>query len=417
MVPVDAPTRNPGPPADFGPAGAPAQALPDEGGAEPRMKRSGASVIRENLLRLRADRELTQGQLAENAGLSRVTVGKIERGLVAPKTLTLAHLARALRTSLGDLALPVRPLRSVRFRARSRMHGREQILAEVSRWLDAYRMLERVLDDRRPFRFDSTRRRRKPLDPVAAARATRKAAGIAPDGPIPDICRLLEDGGVKVLRLNKKRDSFFGLSVGPVDGGPGIVVNTWDRLSVERWIFTAAHELGHLLLHPDEYDATVVRHPAAAEREADRFAGEFLMPEAAFAPVWNSTWGCPVEQRVLQVKRFFRVSYLTVLDRLVATERESAAVREKFRSRYRERYGRTLSMTDEPEALAESAFTWNSGRADEPAGLSEFDFTGNRLHQLLRSALLAGEVSMSRGAEILGLPLREMRVWVRGWIR
>lgn len=416
MEPVSAPTRNPGLSADIGPGGTPA-APPDERGAEPRMKRSEASGIRENLLRLRADRELTQRQLAEKAGLSRVTVGKIERRLVVPKTLTLAHLARALRTSLGDLALPVRPLRSVRFRARCRMHGREQILAEVSRWLDAYRVLEQALDDRRPFRFGSVRRRRKPADPAAAARAARRAVGIALEASIPDICRLLEDGGVKVLRLNKKRDSFFGLSVGPVDGGPGIVVNTWERISVERWIFTAAHELGHLLLHPDEYDATVARHPAATEREADRFAGEFLMPEAAFAPVWNSTWGCPVEQRVLQVKRFFRVSYLTVLDRLVAAERESATVREKFRSRYRERYGRTLSMTDEPEALGESAFTWTSRRADEPTGLSEFDFTGNRLHRLLRKALLAGEVSMSRGAEILGLPLREMRVWVRGWIR
>lgn len=375
------------------------------------------NCIPANLARLRLDRGLTQAQLAEKARISRVAVGKIERGLVVPRTLTLAHLARALRTSLGDLALPVRPLRSVRFRARSRMHGREQILAEVSRWLDAYGMLEHALNDRRPFRFDSIQRRRKPVDPVAMARAARKAVGIAPDAPLPDICRLLEDGGVKVLRLNKKRDSFFGLSVGPVDGGPAIVVNTWDRISVERWIFTVAHELGHLLLHADEYDATVTGHPAATEREADRFAGEFLMPEAAFTPVWNSTWGCPVEQRVLEVKRFFRVSYQTVLYRLVATERESAAVWGKFRSRYRERYGRTLGRTEEPEALAESAFAWDSRRAGEPNGLSEFDFIGNRLHRLLRQALLAGEVSMSRGAEILGLPLREMRAWVRGWIR
>jgi len=30
----------------------------------------------------------------------------------------------------------------------------------------------------------------------------------------------------------------------------------WERLSVERWIFTAAHELGHLLLHLDAYDVS-----------------------------------------------------------------------------------------------------------------------------------------------------------------
>jgi hypothetical protein len=32
------------------------------------------------------------------------------------------------------------------------------------------------------------------------------------------------------------------------DGGPAVVVNVWGRLSVERWIFTAAHELGHLMI-------------------------------------------------------------------------------------------------------------------------------------------------------------------------
>ncbi len=62
----------------------------------------------------------------------------------------------------------------------------------------------------------------------------------------------------KLLLLETTQDSFFGLSVGERDGGAAVVVNTWDRISVERWIFAAAHELGHLLLHPAEYrrDAT-----------------------------------------------------------------------------------------------------------------------------------------------------------------
>ena len=93
------------------PEGAPA----DEDGTDARAYRSETSCIRENLLRLRVDRELTQAQLAAKAGLSRAAVGRIERGEVVPKTQTLAALAVALRTSLGDLALPVRPLRSVRF--------------------------------------------------------------------------------------------------------------------------------------------------------------------------------------------------------------------------------------------------------------------------------------------------------------
>ena len=86
-----------------------------------------------------------------------------------------------------------------------------------------------------------------------AARTARRNAGLRDEEPILDICGLLEGNGVKLLLLEKQRDSFFGLSVTADDGGPVVVVNTWDRISVERWIFTAAHELGHLLLHPAEY--------------------------------------------------------------------------------------------------------------------------------------------------------------------
>jgi len=57
-----------------------------------------------------------------------------------------------------------------------------------------------------------------------------------------DVCELLEDNGVKVYPLCIANDEFFGLSVAKDDGGPAVVVNVWERISVERWIFTAAHD-------------------------------------------------------------------------------------------------------------------------------------------------------------------------------
>ena len=181
------------------------------------------------------------------AGLSRVALGRIERGAVLPRAKTLHALATALAVPVGDLVTPVRPLESVRFRARAQVRSREQILAEVSKWLQAYAWLEDDLDERPAFSFD----RAQPAagdPPAALARAARQTVKVPPDAAVRDICGLLEGGGVKILLLETKRDSFFGLSVGQRDGGPAVVVNTWDRISVERWIFTAAHELGHLLL-------------------------------------------------------------------------------------------------------------------------------------------------------------------------
>ena len=369
--------------------------------------------IAANVARLRLDRQLTQGQLAARAGISRMAVGKIERGAVVPRAGTLGDLAAALAVPVGELVTPVRPLASVRFRARAQVHGREQILAVVSKWLDAYCWLEAELDVRQPFRFQAASA--VGGTPTEVAQGVRTAVGLQAAEPVRNVSRLLEDNGVKLLLLETTRDSFFGLSVGKRDGGPALVVNTWDRISVERWIFTAAHELGHLLLHPSEYRREATEMPAEPEREADTFASAFLMPEAAFSVEWDSTGGHSLLVRVLKVKRIFRVSYMTVLHRLVETRRETSEVWRAFQRQHRERFGKTLRRIEEPEALQKSEFTWNWRRSGEPAGLSEHDFSEDRLSRLVRRAVEKERISLGRAAEILGLTRDEMRQQSHQW--
>ena len=227
---------------------------------------------------------------------------------------------------------------------------------------------------------------------------------------------LLEENGVKLLLLETRRDSFFGLSVGARDDGPAVVVNTWDRISVERWIFTAAHELGHLLLHPDEYRRDVMELPVQTEREADVFAREFLMTETAFDSEWEETRGHSLLVRVLKVKRIFRVSYKTVLYRLVESGRETSDVWRAFQGQHRGHFGKTLRKTDEPDALGASEFAWNWSRSGEPAGLNQHDFIEDRLSRLVRQALERGRISLGRAAEILGITRQEaMRKQAREW--
>ncbi len=376
----------------------------------------GEATIAANVARLRLDRRLTQEALATKAGLSRVALGKIERGSVVPKAQTLDALAKALAVPVGELVTPVRPLESVRFRARTQVHAREQILAEVSKWLDAYAGLEANLDERLPFRFEEGMSVNRYSSPEKTAQAARQAVRLGSEEPVRDICGLLEENGVKLLLLETNRDSFFGLSVGSRDHGPAVVVNTWDRISVERWIFTAAHELGHLLLHQDEYQRDATDLPTETEREADAFASEFLMPEAAFAAEWDETYGHSLLVRVLKVKRIFRVSYKTVLYRLVESGRETSDVWRAFQGQHRGHFGKTLRKTDEPEALHKSEFAWNWSRSGEPAGLSEHDFVEDRLSRLVRRALEEEHISLGRAAEILRLTRDEMRQKAREWV-
>ena len=373
--------------------------------------------IAANLARLRLDKDLTQEALALKAGVSRVALGRIERGAVVPRAKTLQALAEALGVPVSELVRLVHPLESVRFRAKAQVRSREQILAEVSRWLQAYAWLEAELGERPAFSFDRGRPANGELAPATVARAARQAVGVAPDEAVRDICGLLEAGGVKLLLLETKRDSFFGLSVGQHDGGPAVVVNTWDRISVERWIFTAAHELGHLLLHPHEYQREATALPEDAEREADEFASEFLMPDQAFEREWEATSGHSLLSRVLKVKRIFRVSYKTVLYRLVQSRRETPKVWQAFQSQHRAYSGKTLRKADEPRAIGKSEFAWSWGRAGEPAGLTRHDFMEDRLHRLVRLAVEGGHISLGRAADILGRDREDMRRLAAEWAK
>jgi Zn-dependent peptidase ImmA (M78 family)/DNA-binding XRE family transcriptional regulator len=373
---------------------------------------SDGKVIGHNLARLRLDRDVSQDEIASKAGISRLALGKIERGEVVPRAETLAALARALNATTAELFTAVHPLHTVRFRA-PKVKGRQQILADVSRWLEDYCWLEQELKATKKFPLDRLRAER--TKPENLPKRVREAMGLDAKAPIRDICGLLEDHGVKVLLLDKKSDAFFGLSVAEEDGGPAVVVNRWERISVERWIFTAAHELAHLLLHQGEYIRDESEEPERAEREADAFASQFLMPEAAFASEWEETNGHPLLDRVMKVKRIFRVSYKTVLYRLVETDRFPRDVWRIFQRQHARRFGKTVSKADEPNPLAASEFSWNWSRAGEPDGVSEYDFMEDRLHRLVRRALGRKVISLGRAAEILRISRDDMRRRAADW--
>jgi len=381
----------------------------------------GYEVIGSNLLRLRHAKGLTQQQMAEAAGLSRVGYRNIETGKSAPKVETVRSLACALEVSVQQLVSQVHQIRQVRFRSRKALRSREQILAEVGRKLTDVRELEEALDDKQPFRLSGLS---KPLTcagkqrAIATAAAVRKALGRRKDEPIRDICGLLESNGIKVFSVRLASNDFFGLSVGPDDGGPAIIVNTWDRISVERWIFSAAHELGHLILHLDAFDVLETDEDEQQEKEANTFASHFLMPENVFRKEWDETNGLPFISRVLKVKRMFHVSYKTVLFRLKETN-PNINVWRLFQNGYLHRFGRTLKGFDEPNALEASDYRSGapeSQRAGEPFHLAAEDFLQDRLWRLVRRGVEGGKISLSRGAEILDLPLDEMRLTTRGWV-
>ncbi len=379
------------------------------------------STLAINLRRLRTAKDLTQESIAGKAGISRAAYRKIETGKSEPRVRTLQAIAGALGVGIQELVAPARELKAVRFRSLKRLRSREQILVEAGRWLADFNEVEESLGDKTVNRLkDISFCGRPSADlPVQAAVQVRELFGIGPGEPIRDICGLLEANGIKVGSVPIASHDFFGLSIAPSDGGPAIVVNTWDRISVERWIFTAVHELGHLVLHLSDYDVRQTDETEDHEKQANAFAAAFLMPEEAFRKEWNETYGLPLVGRVLKVKRIFRVSYRTVLHRLAAGGAVPGNVWARFQADYQRRSGRTLLRDDEPEALARDAFRAGFPEnlvSGEPEHLSHVDFPGDRLSRLVRMAIEGEKISLGRGAEILRRSIQEMRDISASWV-
>ena len=358
-----------------------------------------------NVRRCRIAGKLSQTALAKASGISLPAIRNIEQARHTPRMRTVHAIAQALKVPLQDLFRQTGELRTVRFRATRRMQNRENILAQVSHWLENYLYLESLLAAGQTFRLSDVGSHWAGKDPVGAANACRVALGLREAEPIHDLCGLLEHAGVKAFLLPTASDGFFGLSIGLADGGPAMVINIRDRIPVERRIFSAAHELGHLILHPEAYDVTLTEESAAEEREADRFAGHFLMPDTGFCKEWAETAGLPLVDRVFKVRGIFRVSYKTVLFRLLELGTVDDRIWVRFQSAFQQRFHRKLPFREEPMGLDPA----------EPFGMSPFEFSGDRFSRLIRQAIEEEKISLSRGAEMLDVSLADMQDLMASW--
>jgi Zn-dependent peptidase ImmA (M78 family)/transcriptional regulator with XRE-family HTH domain len=355
-----------------------------------------------NLMRLRKLNNMTQQDVADAAGISRVAYRNLEKGDAEPREGTLQALAKALNASAFDLLAPVPKLQSLRFRANKEMSTQQkaqgnQVVVRTGNWLQDFNELETALNDHRPNRLKTFRKGTKPK---SAAQKLRKQL-IGPSTGcdcITDICELLEEAGIKIFMFDFQMPDCSGLSIGPADGGPAIAINTGKGMSVERQIFSIAHELGHLVMHQESYGKQSDELTQEEENEADAFAAEFLMPEELFSKEWSENRGLHWVDAILKTKRHFRISSQSVIRQLIQMGKaEHPTAYKKFRADYKERFGKELHWKEEPRPL-------------DPLDLME-----DRLDSLVRDALDQELITVSRAAEILDLHIEEMRERMKSW--
>ena len=290
--------------------------------------------------RLTLARELaaySKKDLAEAIGRAPSAVTQYEAGLSRPSGAVLDACANVLDVPVGFFAagrprlqLDVgdahfRSLRSARAGERRQALTMVELVWELTEQLTRYVRLPTV---------DLPDLSGSLVDPASAARAVRAAWMVAP-GPVPHMVRLLESRGLIVAFLDfsgSGRIDAFSTAA----GGRPIIVLTTDRGTMLRTRFTAAHELGHLVLHAD-----VIPGDVAHERQADAFAAEFMMPATEIADELPTRIDLPA---LLKLQQRWGVSVAALLYR----SREVGVLTEASYKRAMMRISRLGWRTREP---------------------------------------------------------------------
>lgn len=372
----------------------------------------GVENIPANLLRYRKAKGITQQQCAKDIGISRQAYSAIEAGKSAPKSGTLVSIARALDSSVPDILADPPSFSSLRFRSNKSMRKRDEahrdiLLHEFRRWLDDYAFLEELLGVRSSWEIQGVEEN----EPVRAAEAVRDVLDLEEEEPIDDIIGLLEAAGTKIFTREFGLPQVFGFSAGVADMGPAIAVDTSSDVTIERQVFTAAHELGHLVMHQGSYTGLTGDESDKEEVQANNFGSHFLLPRAAFERELNESSGLALVDFVLHVKRKFRISYKTVLLRLVKEYNQPESLYQRFYVAYKQKYGGSLKGHVELDPLQDPIAP---REVAEP--LTIHDFVESRLARLVKQAYEKELISASRAAEILQIPLDEMRGLESNWV-
>lgn len=160
-------------------------------------------------------------------------------------------------------------------------------------------------------RYDIPRYLADGHNPVDAAAMIRMAWNV-PDGPITNLTRLVEQAGAVILEANFGSNIIDGTSLCLGGLPPLIFINK--NLAADRYRFTLAHELGHVVMHdvPNEY----------MEPQANLFAGALLMDDLSFRRSYSETChGKPSLRGLMQMKRRWNVSVGSMIYRLGVLEK------------------------------------------------------------------------------------------------
>ena len=243
-----------------------------------------SSLNPEMVILAREFRGITQGDLARKIGISQAKVARIEGGILTDVSHEiLTSIANALefpepfftqnedRIGFGSSAYFYRKKADVSAADRKRIQGVVNLLRlSVKKFIG---FVEIGVKKPLPFYEPDYEYGHDPKKVAQALRGVWKL----PDGPIANLTTLIESAGVIIIACDFGTRSMDATSLRLTESPPLIFIN--NDIPGDRWRWTLAHELAHLVMHDIPHEKM--------EDEADAFASEFLMPELEIKPQFS----------------------------------------------------------------------------------------------------------------------------------
>jgi len=259
------------------------------------------------MLRLARDaREATQEDLANWSGVTQALISKVENGLTQPSEEVVEKIAAALRFPRAFFFQQERAMGFPPFHYRKRTRLGAKALARINASMNIRRQhvaklmrsYEReVLKPIPQYDLDETG-----LTPERVAERLR-AYWMLPRGPVDNIVDLIERAGGIVIPVRFGTDLLDAISFRAEGLPPLFFVNK--DIPGDRYRFSLAHELGHIVMH------NIPADDQKMEAEADRFAAAFLMPAQDVRPYLNTV----KISTLARVKAFWKVSIKALIKR------------------------------------------------------------------------------------------------------
>ncbi|MGP2436607.1 helix-turn-helix domain-containing protein [Streptomyces sp. JW3] len=304
----------------------------------------------------RAERGVTQAQLAASIGMDRTALAKIESGSRRVNAVELVALARELGHRVEWFVEEAPPALASYRGARP-----DEPVQDIDRELDVLVRDAEFVTSHCP---DLVAGQPEPLPhPVTAeeaeglAAAARRMMGLEPAQPAHDLSRLVAGLGLLVFSV----DLGEGADAGTVLLRRGGVALTNGHWRVGRRRLAAAHELGHYLI-ADQFsvDWRVAASEAhGIEARLDRFARAVLLPGEDLRRRWTHWLGVPEEMwrdAAVRAASHYGVDMATLARRLVETglvDNDQAADIRRVQTKQADIVEKNLVVRDElvPVAL------------------------------------------------------------------